>query len=167
MFGFRLSTRITFATLTLVVIAGTAVLFVENTRLHDVYLSERRTDLGESLGAEKIRLNQAINSLRKDTLFLANTPPVAGIMRAALNHGYDARDGMSREKWEAQLQQIISAFIGVRPDYYQTRYIGVADMGREIVRVENHNGKAEIAPSSELYVSKKTGRNKTTVHGQN
>lgn len=147
---FRPSTRITVVTMVLVVIAGAAVMLAENARLGDKYLSDLRTNMGESLGAEKMRLNQSIKDLREDVLFLSRTPPVSGIMRAALNRGYDTRDGMSREKWEAQLQQVFSAFITGHPEYCQIRYIGVADRGREIVHVEIINGKSVIALSAEL-----------------
>ena len=147
---FRLSTRITAGTIAIVVAGAAALVFIENARLHDVYLSEQRARLEHSLHDEKLRLDQTINTLREDVLFLSNIPPVPGIVRAALNRGYDARDGNTREMWEARLQQIFSAFSAVRPDYYQIRYIGVADGGRELVRIDNRAGKIEITPPARL-----------------
>lgn len=49
---------------------------------------------------------------------------LSGIVRAALNRSYDARDGNTREKWEARLQQIFFAFSAARPDYTSVRYSG-------------------------------------------
>lgn len=120
-------------------------MLVEETHLRDVYKSELRTDLQQSLNVEKLRLNQAINTLYQDVLFLSNTPPVSGIVRATLNHEYDVR-----EDWEERLQQIFSAFSTAHPDYCQIRYIGVADGGREIVHIENRGGQIEITPPAML-----------------
>jgi len=145
-----LSTRITIGFLS-VVVAGTAtLLLVENSRLRDVYLIERRAHLKKDLEAEKLRLNQTINTLRQDVLFLSNTPPVSGIVRAALNHGYDPRYGNTHQVWAERLQQIFSAFSVAHPDYYQIRYIGLASGGREIVRIDNRAGKIEITPPDRL-----------------
>ena len=145
-----LSTRITISFLA-VLIAGTAALmFVENARLRDVYLVERRAHLEKDLEAEKLRLNQAINTLRQDVLFLSNAPPVPGIVRAALNRGYDPRYGNTHQVWAERLQQIFSAFSVAHPDYYQIRYIGVADGGRELVQIDNRAGKIEVTPPDRL-----------------
>ena len=152
----RLSTRITIAAIALVVAGAMALMFIEEARLRDIYTSEQRANLEQGLHAEKLRLNQTIRSLRQDVLFLSNTPPVSGIVRAAPNHNNDARDGETREKWEAHLQQIFSAFSATHPDYYQIRYIGVADEGRELVRIDNHAGKIEVTPPARL--QSKAGR---------
>ena len=146
----RLSTRITAAALIVVVPASLVPMFIEEARLREVYLGERRTDLEEAAHAEKIRLTQAIDALRQNVLFLSNTPPVSGILRAAQNNGYDARDGDTRARWEARLQQIFAAFSNAHPAYYQIRYIGMADGGRELVRVDQRGGRAEAVPSSDL-----------------
>jgi len=150
MFGLRLSARITITAVALVVAGAMALMFIEEARLRDVYLSEQRASLERNLHTEKLQLGHAINNLRQDALFLSNTPPISGIVRAALNRGYDARDSDTREKWEARLQQIFSAFLAAHPNYFQARFIGVADGGREIVRVDNRVGKPEITPRSGL-----------------
>ena len=148
--GLRLSTRITIAAVALVVAGAIALMFIEEARLRNVYLNEQRAGLEKSLHAEKLQLSHAVGNLRQDVLFLSNTPPVSGIVRAALNRGYDVRDGNTREKWEARLQQIFSAFLAAHPDYFQVRFIGVADGARELVRVDNRAGKIEIMPRSGL-----------------
>jgi len=145
-----LATRVTIGALSMV-IAGTAtLLFFENARLHDAYLSDRRAHLGHDIETATLRLNQAIGTLRQDVVFLSNTPPVPGIVRAALNRGYDPRYGNTHKVWAERLQQIFSAFSKAHPDYYQIRYIGVADGGREIVRIDNRGGSIELTPPARL-----------------
>lgn len=124
--------------------------FIETARIRDAYISERRAYLKDSLETEKLRLNQAIDSLRQDVLFLSNTPPVPGIVRAALNHGYDSRYGNTHKVWAERLEQIFSAFSQAHPNYYQIRFIGAADGGRELVRIDNRAGKIEATPPSSL-----------------
>ena len=145
-----LATRVTIGVLTMVVAGTATLLFVENNRLRDVYLSERRTHLEQDLKTEELQLSQTISTLRQDVLFLSNAPPVSGIVRAALNRGYDLRYGNTSKVWEERLQQIFSAFSIAHPSYYRIRYIGVADGGREIVRIYNHDGRIEIAPPAAL-----------------
>jgi PAS domain S-box-containing protein len=145
-----LATRVTIGVLAMVVSGTATLLFVENARLRDTYLSERRAHLEKDIEAEKLLLNRAIHTLRQDVLFLSNTPPVSGIVRASLNRGYDSRYSNTGKVWEERLQQIFSAFSIAHPDYYQIRYIGVADGGREIVRIDNRAGKIEVTPPATL-----------------
>ncbi len=145
-----LHTRITVAALALVTAGALGLMFIEESRLREAYLSERHIDLDRRVQVHKLRLIQPINTLRQDVLFLSNVPPISGIVRAAQNRGYDARYHNSTRVWEERLQQIFSAFAAAHPDYYQIRYVGVADAGRELVRINSRNGKLEAAPSAEL-----------------
>ncbi len=146
----RLSTRITVSALIIVAAGAVSLAFIENARIRDAYLSERGTHLKNDLETEKLRLNQAIVALRQDVLFLSDTPPVPGIVRAALNHGYDPRYGNTHKIWAERLEQIFTAFSQAHPNYFKIRYIGVADGGREFVRVVNRGGKIETTPFEEL-----------------
>lgn len=146
----RLSTRITVAALATVAVGGLLLILAEESRLHKVYLNEQRNQMEQSLQAEKQRLTMAVDKLRRDTLFLSNTPPVSGIVRARNNGGIDPREGNTRAVWEKRLQEIFSAFASTNPDYYRIRYIGVADDGRELVRVDMRDGVARIIPQTEL-----------------
>ena len=147
---FSLSARITAGALTTVIVVVATLMYVGNARDRDVYLSEQRANLEEALNAEELHLNQTINTLRQDVLFLSNTPPVSGIVRAALNHGYDPRYGNTHKVWAERMQQIFSAFSRAHPSYYKIRFIGVADGGREIVRTDNRGDGIEITPPDRL-----------------
>ena len=137
----RLSTRIALIAIALVAAGATALLFIENARLRDAYLNEQRIVMERGLRAEKSQMLHVINTLRQDLRFLSNTPPVSGIMRATLNRSYDPEYDQRGKVWEERLQQIFSVFSAAHPEYYQMRYIGVAQGGREIVRVDNRAGK--------------------------
>lgn len=93
-------------------------------------------------------LDQQLERLRSDTLFLTGTPPVQGIRRAMAAGGTDPIDGSTVAQWRERLQQIFLAFAETRPEYFQLRLIGVADGGHELVRVERDvNGLHVVAPT--------------------
>lgn len=132
----------------LIVVALGTLVWVnrENDRLHQAYLDERSEDIDVALQVENVRLKQSIKTLRQDVVFLANTPPVSGLIRATANYGFDPRDNNPYERWEARLQEIFAAFLAAHPDYFQVRYIGVANGGRELVRVERNATRIEVTP---------------------
>jgi diguanylate cyclase (GGDEF)-like protein/PAS domain S-box-containing protein len=148
--GIGLSTRITVAALLLVLAGGLLWINKENDQLHRSYLSDRSADIETALHVEKVRMGQSIETLRQDVVFLANTPPISGIIRASANYGLDSRDKNSYATWEARLQEIFAAFLRAHPEYYQVRYIGAAGEGMELVRVERRDVRVEAVPHDAL-----------------
>lgn len=108
------------------------------------------TDLRVNILRHSKDIAHATRTLSNDTLFLSRTPPLLGIIRAAHNNGMDPVDHNSQSVWEQRLQEIFVAFLNTRNEYSQARYIGVADGGREIVRVNRVAGKAVVVPMPEL-----------------
>jgi diguanylate cyclase (GGDEF)-like protein/PAS domain S-box-containing protein len=149
-FSIGLSTRIAFGVLLLLVAGVLLWVDYQNNRLHDSYMSERSGDLGAALRVDQLRLSQNIETLRKDVLFLASTPPVSGIVRAGMNNGVDPHDKTSSAVWETQLQEIFAAFLRAHPDYYQVRLVGAAGEGHELVRVDNRDGRIEAVQREAL-----------------
>ncbi len=145
-----LSTRIAFGVLLLLAAGGLLWIDNENKNLHKSYLLERSADIESALHVDQKRLTLSIETLRQDVLFLSNTPQVSGLVRASSNNGVDPRDKISYAAWEVQLQQVFSAFLRAHPDYYQARFIGAAGEGRELVRVENRDGRIEAVAQEAL-----------------
>ncbi|OGR00121.1 MAG: hypothetical protein A2505_00315 [Deltaproteobacteria bacterium RIFOXYD12_FULL_55_16] len=143
-----LSMRITSSAMILVALGALTLLFVEEAHLRAVYSGQRRAQLEKAFRTNELRLTQAFVTLRRDVQFLANTPPVSGIMRAARNKGYDARDGNTRQQWEVRLQQILAPFLLANPDYHEASYIEVADQNRDILRLTNHDEQIKVDTSS-------------------
>lgn len=145
-----LSTRITLWALLFVVAGGLLWMDKDGERERESYLSRRSADFGLTLHLEQERLTEAIESLRQDVLFLASLPSVSGIVRASANGGIDPRDKSTYAEWEARLQDILAAFLRAHPEYDQASYIAAAGEGRELVRVDNRNGRIEAAPHDAL-----------------
>ncbi len=85
-----------------------------------------------------------IDELIRDVRLLAGTPPVQGIIRTSQNDGVDPKDGSSLSFWYERLQTIFSQMLEVREDYLQIRYIGVANNGRELVRVDRADSSSPV-----------------------
>ncbi|MDP2826356.1 MAG: PAS domain S-box protein, partial [Sulfuritalea sp.] len=100
--------------------------------------------------SDAARLRHEIDHLRQDVLFLSQTPPAQGVVRAARNKGVDPRDGNALGNWKKRLEEIFSALAAVRPEYLQIRLIGIADQGREIVRVDVRDGNAVVVSPEQL-----------------
>ena len=145
-----LSTRITLLGILLVVLGGTMWGISENNRIRAEGLSQRLMGLETALHVERERLLLQIEALRQDAQFLSNTPPISGIARAIHNGGMDPREKNSERVWKRRLQEIFKAYLDAHPEYFQTRYIGIADGGRELVRVERTQGRLFVASDKEL-----------------
>ncbi|NOU48969.1 hypothetical protein HG263_00195 [Pseudoalteromonas sp. JBTF-M23] len=71
-------------------------------------------------------------------------------MRAASNNDVDPLDGTVKSQWIARLQTIFKSYIDNHSDILQLRYVGVANNGKEIVRVERRDGIVSIVDDSAL-----------------
>lgn len=151
-----LSTRISIIVLMLIV-SVTLVL------VHVLHSYERDKLLATESAREHFRLNiyanmleQAVNTLGRDVKFLSTTPPVQGIIRAKESGGYDRAGESSLNTWKRRMQEIFMGFAQARPDYFQIRFIGVAENGKELVRVDVIKGKSVPTPPDRL--QSKAGR---------
>ncbi|HAI13948.1 MAG TPA: hypothetical protein DCM28_19750, partial [Phycisphaerales bacterium] len=83
------------------------------------------------------RLRSRIEDMSNDVKFLHDIPPISGLIRASTNSdGIDIEDTSSEVQWKNRLAVIFKELINAKPYYRRIRFIGVADKGREIVRVD-------------------------------
>lgn len=151
--GLSLSARITLAALLLIVAVTAAQVILISTNGRTQYLNEVQDRLTARVDFRGAELQRNIDELRRDTLFLTHTPPVEGILRASSNRGHDPQAPFDRDDldtWKQRLRELFTAFIEANPDYFQMRYIGVADNGLELVRVDRVNGRAAAVPPQRL-----------------
>jgi PAS domain S-box-containing protein len=96
-------------------------------------------------------LQAAVGAARADITGFHSTA-IDGIVRAALAGGVDPRDGTTLDQWRAQLATRLAAELAAKPAYMQFRVIGLADNGREIVRVDRlgPDGAIRNVPDGEL-----------------
>ena len=87
---------------------------------------------------------------RRSVLFLANTPPVKGLIRVLQNGGVDVQESSTTALWQRRMEQIFSAYLMATPEAFQVRFIGATNGGLELVRAERRDGRVSVTPPDRL-----------------
>ncbi len=116
--------------------------------------SQVRNEVAETIKGDldqcAASLEQHLEKHSRNVRFLAATPPIQGIIRATQNDGIDPYDQTPLTLWQDRLAVIFTSFLENNPDIAQIRYIGVADSGRELVRLDHKHGAIRRVPSHGL-----------------
>lgn len=148
---FPLSMRITIGAMLIVALAALILLLVTEVHFRQVYFVQRRAHLEEAFNVNEQRLILTVATLARAVQFLAATPPIAGIIRAERNNGFDPLDGNTRQQWEVRLSRIIGPFLLAHPEYCQVILIGGNPRSfREIVRISKEDGQVKAMPPAQL-----------------
>ena len=96
------------------------------------------------------RFISLLDELQGDVRLLGKVPPIQGLIRTTRNQGIDPVDGSSTALWTTRLQSIFRGILLAKPHYLQVRYIGLADGGLELVRVERDHRDGDIRVATRL-----------------
>lgn len=139
-----------FATLTAILIAGSAIIqgaVLVGVSLHVVHgLEAERVE--QRLDRAADQFDARVNEFRKIPLILSGTPPIPRIVH--LSMGGEPEQGESLDVWFARLGIIFRSILEANPDLMQARLIGMADDGRELVRVDRIGDEIKIAKAADL-----------------
>ncbi len=89
-----------------------------------------------------VQIQATFDEAARDALYLAEKPSVHEFVRSG--------SPAERERWQRLLEADFRALLAGKPSYFQVRLIGVADDGREIIRLDNTDGRIDTAPPSRL-----------------
>lgn len=95
-------------------------------------------------------IENALQNVAADIDVLSRTPPINGIIRSVNNGGDDVEGNSNLALWQARLATIFQSMLQANEDYTMIRYIGVADNGKELVRVDRHKDELFTVPVSTL-----------------
>ncbi len=147
---FRLTTKIVLVAFGLILIAATLGGYgLGRIRIEELVGKEQQTLAADAELASK-QLTSDLDHLREDVLFLSTVAPIQGIVRAHAADGIDPASRVSEQEWQQRLTMLFEALLKQRPDYFQIRFIGAADEGKEIVRVERAGGRVYATSAQEL-----------------
>ena len=99
---------------------------------------------------KSLNLISDIKNLSGDAQYLAGTPPISGIPRAIQNGGIDPLDNSSLATWQKRLATIFTELIRAKPNYLQIRYIGLANNGKELLRIDRKGKLIKNIPKNKL-----------------
>ncbi len=124
--------------------------WVMRTELQKIVVAKESAMLG-LMADDEITVQRLSTLAKNEALFVAATPPIQGIGRALAAGGRDPLDGTTQQVWLQRLAAIAQAYVTARPELFQVRLIGLADQGRELMRVEqNQAGQVRVVPPNEL-----------------
>ena len=98
--------------------------------------------LEHEAGTVRVKVQAAVEDAARDALYLSQTPTVREFVRH--------RGGTGPVNWRTLVEEDFRALLHGKPSYFQVRLIGVADSGREIVRLDNLGGRIETVPPESL-----------------
>tara|TARA_R110002126_G_scaffold291591_1_gene454019 strand:+ start:24374 stop:26053 length:1680 start_codon:yes stop_codon:yes gene_type:complete len=99
------------------------------------FLESSKKSLNSEATLLTIEIENSFERVAKDLMFLSHTPPIKGIIRSYNHEGIDVEGESTIKIWKQQLSIIFRSLLELNPDYTQLRYIGVANRGKELVRV--------------------------------
>lgn len=114
---------------------GLAIGFLNYYRMSNMALENSVEGLGAETRLFALRLGNAYLELENDATVVSALPPIGGIIRVRANSAMDLPDQSTEAQWRSRLETIFVSMMDVRGAYTQMRFIGIADHGRELVRV--------------------------------
>lgn len=112
-----------------------AVGFLGYTHITDITLDTAIKGLAGETRLMALQFKGGYDEMYNDAFVVSHTPPIQGLPRSIEAQGIDPLDGSSTQQWKSRLEEIFISVMSARPYYTQMRYIGLADNGRELVRV--------------------------------
>ncbi|GIL03350.1 MAG: hypothetical protein BroJett030_32490 [Alphaproteobacteria bacterium] len=102
-----------------------------------------RENIAATVAASGERMSEGLALLKGDVTFLAGTPPVLGLAAGSKSGQAEAAASF----WRDRLAETFVALMAARQQYVRLRLVGIADGGREVVRVDraSHGGIMRVA----------------------
>lgn len=148
--GPSLSARIALAAVLLIGIVTVVQIILVSAHGRTQYLNEVQSLLKTRAEYRGSEFQRSIDEFRRDTLFLARTPPVEGILQASTGRSDDPQRPFNLDSWKNRLRELFTASLEGNPEYFRICYIGTADDGLELVRVERVDGRVVPTPQNLL-----------------
>ncbi len=136
----RIATRLS-AILVVIVSANAILMGLAITRSGtDLLVNAATQRLAQQSRLVSVRLQDVLDAVQKDIRFVADSPAVAEMV-TTMNNESGGKEQMQRAFLARnRLQDMFAALLNNNPWYLQMRVIGVADEGREVVRVDRTAG---------------------------
>jgi PAS domain S-box-containing protein len=147
-----LSARLAIAMILLVATVATAVGWLSYQSLEQRLLLQVLDRLETHSRLLAADLDFYVRGARADVAIFPRRTTVQGLVAARFNGGTDPVDHKSEQAWRERLASRLVVDLKSKPAYAQFRVIGLADGGREIIRVDRSgpNGAVRIVPEAEL-----------------
>src|SRR5262245_24104207 len=130
----RLSTRLALAMVALVVLTAAAITILVERNVEELALPRALDRLDTRARLLTLQLEAAVAGARADVSVQGQT--IEGFVRAKVAGDVDPQTGTSIDVFKKRIASRFVAELNAKPEYSQFRIIGIADGGRELVRVD-------------------------------
>ena len=117
------------------------------------HLQDVSHNLLKTKGSALSILDTESDRYRRDTLFLANTPPIRALEKLYFDDPHLEKNKAQLRQWNERLADILKTYMLSKRDVYQVRFIGAVNDWREVVKVQRFGEVPEVF-SDELLQSK-------------
>lgn len=114
----------------------------------DLLVNEALNNISAEIHTASSRLLAHIEAQSEDVLFLSNTPPIQGMLRAHKANAYDKQGKSSYRQWVQRQQSIFTTMLASKPNYMTLRFID--KRGQELVAVGREGGKLVVTRDEQL-----------------
>ncbi|MES9876296.1 MAG: EAL domain-containing protein [Candidatus Sedimenticola sp. PURPLELP] len=140
--GVSLSSKTAAIAALLVAVSTAGVGFVTYSYVGDILLQEEIEEQGQAVRGDIRELSSMMGSLGEDVRFMSRLPQLRAFLEKRAHYFLQGEDeGVDIAHLSKGLDALFQHFIASRPRYMQVRLVGVADGGREVIRVDQHAGE--------------------------
>ena len=150
--GLSLSTRLTVAIVALVVVTAGTVGFLSYRNVAAIAIPRTLVRLDAHVRALAVDLGNIATNARADLRGFRHFVGLDEIIALSRDRSIERAGGLTLAQWRARIGKSLVDELNAKPDYAHFRIIGIADGGREIIRVERRaaGGEVYVAPDAEL-----------------
>ena len=128
--------KLLLASISLICVTAVAVGSFVQLDIRSVLVPLALQSLSKDVRALSTWAGSYVSSSHSDVLALRSATEVDGIVRSRSAGGMDPETGLTEEQLRRSLERFFISFLDAKPQYSQVRLIGIADGGREIVRID-------------------------------
>ena len=147
MINIKLKLSIKIAILTFVLsLFGIAVFaFISYQQSNQIFKNNLIKSTAIEVEKSSLNIQKKVDEAKKNLIFISSSEPIDGILRTTKNkYNYDEEQNMHLNSWIARLKKLFAIIMKQNPSYFQMRFIGVKDDGKEIVRVSREKHGIEF-----------------------
>ena len=144
--SFKVILFFTLLLLVVVSLVGTLIYKRNSDTLRDRELAILRMQSEQYHRTFSSHLENIVNEVR----LIASVPAINGIIRAINAGGIDYEEGSRLTDWKSRLSDVFYSMLASHSDFFQVRFIGLDNNGKEVVRVDRVQGTIVKIPEDQL-----------------
>ncbi|HEY0330491.1 MAG TPA: ATP-binding protein [Rhodopseudomonas sp.] len=153
-----LSTRLTIAIVALVIATAGTVGYLSFRNIASVAVPRALVRLDAEARSVAVELADTVNDVSADVTGFRHVIGLEEIIALSRDPNSRPVNGMTLAQWRARIARRFAAELEAKPHYAQFRIIGIADGGREVIRVDRRPADGEVRIVADADLQQKADR---------